>query len=358
MKAGMSLEDLLRETIRRKETKRDFIVPTDKALVRVEDSKPRLAFGDVNLGINDVCHGQIAEHTKIPKQYYDKMKADAPELLANNVNEWFRRYPAPRMVRSLDNMSRAFMSDRYRPLDDADLLEAALPPLLKMGVEVVSADVTERKLYLKVVDSRIKRDLPAGTALGRGHDRFHTVCPALVLSNSEVGCGALAVQTSVWEEGCTNLMIIKERSTRKYHVGGKHEIGEDVYAMLSDTTRKLTDAALWAQIGDIVQGAFDRAKFDATCEKLTAATKDVITGDAFQVVELTAKKFGFNETEKKSVLQELLSSGELSRYGLQAAITRVSADVPDYDRASDFERFGGEIIELPKAEWRELAEAA
>ena len=36
----------------------------------------------------------------------------------------------------------------------------------------------------------------------------------------------------------------------------------------------------------------------------------------------------------------------------------MSQDVADYDRATDLEALGGEIIELPKTEWQTLAMAA
>jgi hypothetical protein len=76
------------------------------------------------------------------------------------------------------------------------------------------------------------------------------------------------------------------------------------------------------------------------------------------VVEVTATRFGLNETERKSVLDHLIRGGDLSQYGLHNAITRTAEDLDDYDRASDFERFGGQIIELPANEWRQIAEAA
>jgi len=33
-------------------------------------------------------------------------------------------------------------------------------------------------------------------------------------------------------------------------------------------------------------------------------------------------------------------------------------DVESYDRATDFERMGGQLIELPANDWRRIAEAA
>jgi hypothetical protein len=36
----------------------------------------------------------------------------------------------------------------------------------------------------------------------------------------------------------------------------------------------------------------------------------------------------------------------------------LSEEVEDYDRATEFEAIGGKLIELPRKEWQELAEAA
>lgn len=359
MKMGRSLEDLAKEITRQQETKRDFIANTEHIQMRV-GNEPRLIVGDeLDFGVRPLAHGQVAAHAGIPKNYYDRMLNEAPALLAENVNTWFHKNPAKRMVRTLDGDARAFLSDAYRPLDNFDLLEAALPRLFELNVDIMSCEVTESRLYLKVVDKRIQKDIPTGRALGDGsHIFFDTACPALVLSNSEVGAGALSVQTAVFTRLCTNLAIVGERSARKYHIGARADIGEALYALLSDKTRKLTDAALWAQIGDVVTGAFDQAQFDAVCEHIGAAAKDKIEADPVKVVEITAKKFGFNETERAGVLTNLIKSGDLSRYGLHAAITRTAEDLPDYDRASSFEAIGGKVIDLTQNEWHELARAA
>jgi len=369
MKFGRSLQELAKEIMRQNNVKRDFVADTRHIEMTVANKKRTVepAQGAVELsigkkvlvGVNELTHDHIGGHLKIPAQYYDRMRREAPELLCNNVNEWFRRYPEQRMIRTLDGRARAFLSDRFRALDNFDLFEAAYPRLDKMGVEVLSCEVTETRMYLKVVDQRIKADLPTGwTPTNRGHQRFDTVSPALVLSNSEVGAGALSCQTSIFFGGCTNLTAIKEGSVKKYHMGARHELGDDVYRMLSDKTKRLTDAALWAQIGDVVKAAFSRAQFEANCLRLKAATEDKITGDPAQVVELTAKKYGMNDNERGSVLRHLIENGDLTKYGLHNAITRTAEDLDSYDRASQFEQLGGIVVELPRSEWQALSKEA
>ena len=136
------------------------------------------------------------------------------------------------------------------------------------------------------------------------------------------------------------------------------DIGDEVYAMLSDQTRAITDEALWRQLGDVVAGAFDVARFDAQVAKLAATVTNLIDADPVKVVEVTAKRYGMNDDERSSVLRHLITGGSLTQYGLHAAITRTAEDLPDYDRASAFEQLGGKIIELPRNEWRAIATAA
>ena len=69
------------------------------------------------------------------------------------------------------------------------------------------------------------------------------------------------------------------------------------------------------------------------------------------------QKFNLDDTEKSGVLQHLIKGGDLSQYGLSNAVTAMSADVEDYDRASDLERVGGQIIELPKSDWHTISVA-
>lgn len=362
MKQGLSIVELATELHRQQSTKKDIVASTEhmQVVVPYGTKATRLEIGkELDFGINDIGHKQIAAEVGIPAQYYNRMREEAPELLANNVNTWFRNQPKERMVRTLDGDARAFLSDKFRPLENSDLAEAVLPPLLELGVEVLSCNVTATKLYIKAVDKRILADVPSGRRIGDGsHVFFDTVSPAIVISNSEVGMGALSVETSIFTKVCTNLATIGQ-TVRKTHLGAKHEIADGLYGLLSDQTRRLTDAALWGQVRDVVKGAFEEARFRALVdEKLLGLSEQKIEGDPIKVVDLSAKRFGLTEGEKTSVLRHLIEGGDLSRYGLFNAVTRSAEDLDDYDRASDFEKLGGKIIELPRNEWQELARAA
>lgn len=366
MKQGKTLLELAQEITRQRDAKRDFLAPTSELeLVEPEVVTPggnvQLAIGGKEkFGMLELAHDQLGEFCGVPAKYYERMRAEAPGLLARNVNHWLHRATKVRLVRTLDGNARAFLSDGYRPLDYLDLAEVVLPVLQEEDLEIMSCDVTERRLYIKAVDKRINKDIPVGRHMGDGsHTIFHTSSPAIIVSDSEVGCGTLSVETGVWTHACTNLAVFDQHSMKKRHVGARHELaGDDLYHLLTDETRRATDKAVWLQVRDVVKGAFDEAKFDARCNELAGLAEQKIDGDPVKVVELTAKRFSLNEQERGGVLRHLIEGGSLTRYGLLSAVTRAAQDVPSYDRAYDLEKLGGRIIDLPQSEWQELAKAA
>ena len=101
MKQGRTLTELAKEVERQRDTKVDLVASTEVMQVRAKTyanapgGDVTIAIGnDREFGINGTGHTQIAGHTGIPTAYYKKMEAEAPDLLADNVNRWFQKYPA------------------------------------------------------------------------------------------------------------------------------------------------------------------------------------------------------------------------------------------------------------------------
>lgn len=359
MKTGRTLVELATELERQKNAKRDFVAPS-MLLATQSNGHTDLNLGNGNLmPLSETAHEQLASKLDIPMKYYNRMRTSSPELLDKNINHWFGAQKDSFLLRTLDGKVRGVLSDKYRPMDNAELAEAALPKLMELDLEIMSCEVTEKRMFIKAVDKRMTKDIPSGKKMGDGsHTIFDTLCPAITISNSEIGYGSLSVLTGVFTKACTNLAMFGGLSVRKYHLGSKLGAGEETMELLSDRTRQLNDAALFSSIKDIVVAAFDRAKFDALAEKIAITAGHKIEGDPVKVVEVTAKKFGMSEVEEKSILQHLIEGADLTRYGLFNAITRTAEDLPDYDRASDFERFGGTIIELQKNDWQNISLAS
>jgi hypothetical protein len=374
MKTGKTLIELATEVQRQAEAKKDYVASTkdmkvvvpDGDFSRTPDGRVKLELGGKSgelLDIGDTAHSQIATQADIPLGYYRRMLAEQPELLARNVNTWFAEKPAKRMLRTLDGKARALLSDKYRPLDNYELLEAALPALQSASLELVSAEVTESRLYLKAVDRAIQRHIPNGFRMGDGSHQFFQVpngelIAAVMLGNSEIGYGNLSVERGWLNSGCTNLAWgFKSGSLKKRHVGARLDIGEDLYKVLTDETRRATDQAVWLQFRDTVKAAVTKEGFDQLVDTLIEAGSEKIEADVVKVVEVTAKRFGFNDDLRSSVLKHLIEGGDLSKYGLANAVTSAANEAADYDRASELETLGGRIIELPKHQWKQISTA-
>lgn len=358
MKLGKSLVDLATEIQRQSTSKRDFIAPTTQLHMTTvgdpNDADQKLETemqvnGQGRFGIRPSAHQQIAARLGVPVKYYQRMQTDAPELLATNVNHWLSQTDEKRMVRTLDGNVRGFLSSRYRTLDNLDLAETVLPIIQQSGCRVESAEITETRLYIKAVTERVTTEIVKGDVVQAG----------IVISNSEIGFGSVKVEPMVYRLVCLNGMIAADAAMKKYHVGrGAGDGGDLAQEFFKDETRKADDRAFWLKVRDVVNGAFDAAIFDRIVNSMREATSRVITGDPVKVVEVTQRQFGLTDGERGSVLTHLIKGGDLTQYGLMNAITRASQDIVDYDRATEFERLGGQVIELGKTDWRHIAEAA
>ena len=353
MKTGLSLTQLAQELERQATTKRDFLAPERQLQVEVVEADTptvHLVVGAVGrFPLTPYAHGQVGEHLGIPKAYYERLLQQAPDLLATNVNHWLHASAARRLLRTLDSAVRAYLSHRYRPLDHQDLAEAVLPVLLEdPQLEVASCAITATRLYLKVTTARLTAEVRKGDIVQAG----------LVISNSEVGAGSVRVEPLLYRLACLNGAIINDLALKKYHVGRANGHGEDaIQAFLRDETKALNDRAFWATVQDVVRGTLQEVTFAQIVARWRETTQEMIAGDPAQVVEVTAKRLGLTEPERGSVLRHLVEGGDLSRYGLANALTRASQDVDDYDRATDLERLGGQLIELPRQAWQTLATA-
>lgn len=348
MKTGRTIQELAIELDRQAKSKRDFVSDT-RELTMNGGQMLFMGGGDQSeqFGLTDHAHAQIASRLKIPKPYYDRLRKDHPQLLDGNVNTLFSREPERRMIRTLDGDARAFLSDRYRRLDNYDLMNAVMPVLAQAkDLQIVSCEVTDTRLYLKAIFPRMENEITRGDAVQAG----------IVISNSEIGAGSLRVEPLLYRLVCLNGMIAADSSTRKYHVGRANDA--EAYELFSDDTMKADDKAVWLKVRDTVHAAaVDAKKFDAIVQRARQATAERIESPV-KAVEQLASTVNLTEREKDSVLTRLIEGGDLSRWGVVNAVTRASQDVDDYDRATELERDGGRILTLPSNQWNEIAQAA
>ena len=326
MKQGKTLQALGEELQRQRAVRKDFLADT-RSLQMTTNGNASLLYMTVGkeqkeFKVGELAHQQIASRLQIPYRYYQKMQREFPDLLDENVNGWFDQNPERRMIRTLDGHIRAFLSDRYRRLDNLELCAAVLPVIQDMkGASIESCDVTE-----------------IGDVVQAG----------FVISNSEVGLGSLRVEPLVFRLVCKNGLICKDYSQKRYHVRRQAMAsGEDAYELYSDETLRQDDKAFFMKVQDTVRCAVDEAKFMLTVDAMKRAMHIPLEHDPVKEVEVLADRFPLNQGERGNILRQLFLGKDLSRYGLVNAVTAASKFCDSYERATDLERMGGELLALP-----------
>ena len=338
MKSGLTIVEMAQQIERQSKLKQDYLLDTRRLQVEPFGSQLYLhTFDDHDdplvepLEINQIAHRQIGTHLKIPAAYYDRMLSDYPELLAENVNSWFQREPTQRMVRTLDGTVRAFLSNRYRRIDNLDIAEIVLPVIQQMeDAYFESCQITDSRMYIKVVNKRLEAEVVPGDIVQSG----------VIISNSEVGLGSVNIQPLVYRLVCSNGMVVNDAQTRRTHIGRVNEADEN-FQLFSQETLAADDHAFAMKIKDTVMAAVDETRFTRVVGMMREATTvQMNTTDIPGVVRLASKDFNITEEESTGVLQRLIEGKDLTLYGLSNAVTRFSQDVDSYDRATALEGIG------------------
>ena len=353
MKQGRPLNEVMAELQRQEQVKQDFIGPA-QALRLADDGQTfeisRTGGGAVeSFGTTDLFHRQMGSTLGIPAKYYDQMRKLKPALLAENVNTWFADKDQSYMIRSMDygagRVARALLSDRYRRIDNLQIAMALLPMFMgDAQYEVMSSEVTDNRMYIKISFHLRKYEVVPGDWVEFG----------IIISNSEVGLGAVMVRPFLNRLICTNGCVINDFGERRHHVGRQAKAVEDSFDLYSDASIEAEDRAFMMKLQDVARATLDESRYPLIIGKLQDATRAPITGKVQEVVELTSRNYGLNQSEQESILDYLIRGGDMSLYGLSNAVTRMSADVESYDRATELESIGWDIITMEPGQWREI----
>ena len=356
MKSGVSLQQMLTDVKRQSESKEDYLIAPNRLRMESYGKEMFLHLSDDSgteliepMTITGIAHRQIGTHLKIPAAYYDRMLSDYPELLAENVNSWFQREPTQRMVRTLDGTVRAFLSNRYRRIDNLDIAEIVLPVIQQMeDAYFESCQITDSRMYIKVVNKRLEAEVVPGDIVQSG----------VIISNSEVGLGSVNIQPLVYRLVCSNGMVVNDAQTRRTHIGRVNEADEN-FQLFSQETLAADDHAFAMKIKDTVMAAVDETRFTRVVGMMREATTvQMNTTDIPGVVRLASKDFNITEEESTGVLQRLIEGKDLTLYGLSNAVTRFSQDVDSYDRATALEGIGYNILSMPRQQWNRINQMA
>ena len=229
-------------------------------------------------------------------------------------------------------------------MDNYDLLSEIIPVLQETELTVKCASITDKRMYLKCIFESVQAEVIPGRVVASG----------TVISNSEVGAGALKVENFVWEYACKN-GLITGKSLAQIHVGRRQGMVENVNVnYIQNDTREAEDKAFALKARDAVKALTDRTNFDLSLNKLRAASERKIEVPIQDVMEVTEKKFGLRKGETQGVLSEYIENahktGGNNQYSLVNAVTAVAREVgkENQDRQTELERIGNDILDMPE----------
>jgi len=285
---------------------------------------------------NAHAHEQIAAHLKIPTKYYRRMLAEQPDLLSVNVNQWMKETPARRMFRirrdEKTGVARAYLSDRYRRLDNLELAESFIPMMADeaSGWQIDQCGLTSVRMHIEAIYPNLTAEVKVGDA----------VALAVKISSSEVGSGALNVQLGVHRLVCSNLMIVPKWSQRQVHLGRAQD---EFVALLSDETIRKEDQLIIDKMRDVVTGMADTDRFQELLDTINDSTRAKID-DPIAATEILGNRLTLKEGELRTVQNKMMSEGDASMWGLTNALTATARKL-DFERKAELELAAGTILE-------------
>lgn len=340
----------------------------------------------------DVFDDGLSGKLNIPRAYLRRMRTDAPDLLAANVNGWMHgRRSLGEVVRpGVDKsyllrlfrgsagpgVARAILSDRFGIMDNFDVVTAALQGIKDAGVDVdgdgISADLSDRKMFLRVPapevsvlaptllegyrspfrDANVEEQRNHGWNLSRARqaaaaegltpEQEKTVFAGLEIRNSEVGDGSFTIAPVITMLVCANGLTITTEALRRVHIGSKLEVGTIQWS--SDTVSKARELIV-ARTRDAVASFLNVDFVQRIVDQITAQA--VVQLDKPQdTVEVVAKSLMFSAEETRGILDHFMRGGQMTAGGVMQAVTSFSQTVADADRAHQLDDSALQVLEL------------
>lgn len=393
-----SLNDLYETLSQHKVRSRDIVVPASKIRAKggqilVKGADPEISDeGVTNVdGLYQptrVFDEGLADKLGIPQAYLTKTREQAIDLFDANVNGWLHGRSIRRadgevevlragetrkfMIRTLrgengeQGIARALLSDRFRAIDNIDMLVAALTGIEKAGLTnedtIVTGNLTDRRMYLDVTVPSVSALAPVllegyrspfeganalprassgadaldslrGRNFGYGSIADPVVFVGFRIGTSEVGQGSAYIEPLITVLACTNGMTIPSLAIKYRHSGGK--LDEGVVAWSGETYRKTLEL-ITSQTADAAQ-TFLSPEFLAEQVALIEAKAGKPITEPEETVRDVTKALGFSKAEQAGVLRHFLRGGQDTAGGLLNAVTSYSQTVENADRAAELE---------------------
>ena len=343
MKSQLSLNELAQKLTDQKSLKKDYIVESDNVRFYSNGSNQlHLQEIDEVFDVNDIALNQITTKVGLSKKYTDKMLDGHKDLLQDNINYWFTNTPKPQMIRTLGGTVRAVLSDKFKRVDNDMIAEQVLPILLDKEYDIKSCAITDTKMYIKASLPSLQREVNKGDVVESG----------VIISNSEVGYGAVNVSPFIHRLVCLNGMVMNDSRLQSRHLTSSQATIDGVYEVLSDEAKELDSRALLTKVRDVVASTSDEMRFEEQVQMMTDASQIKIKRPK-KVIELLENKFDLTKNEGESILDNLVNNRDDNQkfaniWTVVNSITALGNTMDDYDRGTKMQEIGGRLLTMPE----------
>jgi hypothetical protein len=338
-------------------------IHADGGRLVVEDTAPVIGPDGVTMTSGaytptDVCDQGVADKLGIPGAYLRRLREHKPHLYDANVNGWLDGDDRKFLLRGLrgdgpdggSGVARAFLSDGYKIIDNVDVLMAALDGVRQSGtpVEVDGCDLTERRMYVRVVCEQVRALAPALLAgyrspfTGAAGADNPVVFAGFVITNSETGCGAFSLIPRLVVEICRNGMTMSRDAMRAVHLGERLDEG---IVSWSDNTKDKTLALITAKTTDAVAAFLEPGYVERAVRQIEKEAGHPVA-DPAEAVRAVSQRLRFTDAQQADILSHFIRGGDVTAGGVMHAVTSVAQTIPDADTAHDMEAAALRALEI------------
>ncbi len=350
----MNIIQLVDDLESKKALAKDYIVPASK--MQLVNNQLNIITDDdvIKLTCNKTFNEQVANKLDIPLVYYKKCFAENSEMFASsilddNVNYWLKKSNQNFLVRTFQNaesginIARAFLSDRYKCIDNYDLVITVLQGLEKSNIRLIcdSADLTDDKLFIRFIAPDIEVDAPEllrnYKPTSKGKSGSNGIVSGFIISNSETGKGSYKFTPRLKVLACSNGMIRNDESTASVHLGKKtNDIGLVNYSL--ETKQKELEL-IQSELVDLVRAVASKDYINKIVSELTLKGSEPIQ-NVQECILNVGSELKLTQIEKSALMNRFINSGIFTAFGVASALTEIAqtadAETREYYESSVF----------------------
>lgn len=371
MKRHSSLQELANELLTENAKKYDIVIPSSKIkmvegqlIIQSEElgddlSKVLAESGisqsnSITLDVMGTAHSNISDKLGIPKKYYDRI-INEPDLLDENVNYWLQRAKKNYFLRCFvdkeerTGVVRAMLSDRFKVIDNYDVLMAALEAVKDSGISlsIQTCDVTDKKMYIRFVAPQVEVDSPEllknyRVPNGSPNQGKTGIISGFIISNSEIGHGQFSISPRAVVLACNNGMVFHDDSYKKTHLGGQM----DAFSQIewSENTKQQNMNLIISQVKDAITTYISEDYFTAKIHHLEQVGLKKLD-HPFEVVKNVSKNLQFSEDKQAELLNYFTQGGDTTAFGVCQALTYYGQVCEDADTQFEIEKEAVTMLE-------------